>query len=75
VYKIVLKHANEDEDRVWNEIFNIYNDESFPMDQRVIALTALGSGIKDKMVIANTLNLILDEQQVRTQDAWVFFRS
>lgn len=75
VYKIMLKHANENEETVWNEIFKIYSDESFPVDQRVIALTSLGTGIKSGKVISNTLQLILDEKQVRTQDAWLFFRS
>lgn len=75
VYKIVLKNADEDEQAVWDNIFDIYNDESFPMDQRIVALTAVGSTIKDKQVIANTLDLILNEKQIRTQDAWVFFRA
>lgn len=75
VFKIVLKHANEDEESIWNDIRKIYSDESFPVDQRVIALTSLGTGIKSEKVISKTLDLILDEKQVRTQDAWLFFRS
>jgi aminopeptidase 2 len=77
VYKTMLKQANDEneENQVWEEIFNIYNDESFPMDQRVIALTSLGNGIKSKNVIAKTLSLIVDEKLVRTQDAWLSFRS
>lgn len=75
VYKIVLKHAKDDEESIWNDIWKIYSDESFPVDQRVIALTSLGTGIKSEKVISKTLDLILDEKQVRTQDAWLFFRS
>lgn len=77
VYRTMLKQARDEkeEDQAWNEIFNIYSDESFPMDQRVIALTSLGNGIQSEAVIAKTLVLITDEEQVRTQDAWMFFRS
>lgn len=76
VYKIVLKQSDDkEEEKVWKEIFNIYNDESFPMDQRVVALQSLGSTIKTKAMIEKTMALVLNEQEVRTQDASVFFRS
>lgn len=76
VYKIILKESNEqEEDKIWNEIFNIYNDEGFTMDQRVVALQSLGNTIKTKAVIDKTMALVLNEQEIRTQDASVFFRS
>lgn len=76
VYKIVLKNAadEKEEDKIWQEIFNIYKDDSFPVDQQVTALTSLGSHIKSDAVISKTLELILDDKQVRTQDAWMFFK-
>lgn len=76
VYKIVLKNAanEQEEDRFWQEIFNIYKDGSFPVDQQITALTSLGSQIKSSIVINKTLELILDEKQVRTQDAWMVFK-
>jgi aminopeptidase 2 len=77
VYKIVLKYAanEEEENQRWEEIYSIYNNEAYPMDQRITALTTLGSGIKSERVIDKTLALILDEQNIRTQDAWMTFRS
>ncbi|GAA5799771.1 hypothetical protein HPULCUR_005189 [Helicostylum pulchrum] len=77
VFKISLKQASSEaeETKVWESIFAIYSDESFPIDQNIIALQSLGTGIKYPSVITKTLNLILDEKQVRTQDAWMFFRA
>lgn len=77
VFKISLKQASseEEENKVWESIFAIYSDESFPIDQNIIALQSLGTGIKYPSVITKTLNLILDDKQVRTQDAWMFFRA
>lgn len=76
VYRIVLKNAadEQEEDRIWQEIFSIYKNEAFPVDQQVTALTSLGYNIKSDRVIRKTLDLILDDQQVRTQDAWMFFK-
>jgi aminopeptidase 2 len=76
VYRIVLKNAADEmeEDKIWQEIFNIYKDDSFPVDQQVTALTSLGSYIKSDAVVSKTLELILDDTQVRTQDAWMFFK-
>lgn len=77
VFKITLKQASneEEENKAWESIFSIYSDESFPTDQNIIALQSLGTGIKYPSVINKTLNLILDDKQVRTQDAWMFFKS
>jgi aminopeptidase 2 len=77
VYRIVLTNAanEEEENQRWDEIYDIYNNEAYPMDQRVTALATLGSGIKSQRVIDKTLALILDEKSVRTQDAWVPFKS
>ncbi|KAI8639305.1 aminopeptidase [Parasitella parasitica] len=76
VYKIVLKNAadEQEEDKVWQEIFSIYKDDSFPVDQQVTALTSLGYCIKSNRVISKTLDLISDDKQVRTQDAWMVFK-
>lgn len=76
VYRIVLKNAadEKEEGKIWQEIFNIYKDDSFPVDQQVTALTSLGYYIKSDAVISKTLELILDDKQVRTQDAWMFFK-
>ncbi|CAO3625904.1 unnamed protein product [Mucor fragilis] len=76
VYRIVLKSAADDqeEDRIWQEIFSIYKNDAFPVDQQVTALTSLAYNIKSERVIRKTLDLILDDKQVRTQDAWMFFK-
>lgn len=72
----MLREADaQEEDKVWEEIFQIYNDESFTMDQRVVALQVLGSTIKTDAVIDKTMALILNEKEIRTQDASVFFRA
>ncbi|KAI8083890.1 peptidase family M1-domain-containing protein [Thamnidium elegans] len=77
VFKISLKQASneEEENKVWESVFAIYSDESFPIDQNIIALQSLGTGIKYPSVITKTLNLILDDKRVRTQDAWMFFKA
>ncbi|KAG1089451.1 hypothetical protein G6F42_019969 [Rhizopus arrhizus] len=76
VYRIVLKNAADDqeEDKIWQEIFSIYKNDAFPVDQQVTALASLGYNIKSDRVIRKTLDLILDDKQVRTQDAWMFFK-
>lgn len=78
VYKIVLQNAKtkEEESKLWADIFNrMYNNESLPMDQRITALTAIGYTIKFDSVIQKNLDLILDLDQVRSQDAWMLFKS
>lgn len=77
VFKIILTNADneEEENKRWEEIYGIYHDEAYPMDQRVAALATLGSGIKSERVINKTLALIVDEKNVRTQDATLPFRS
>jgi len=76
VYRIVLKNAadEQEEDRIWQEIFSIYKDDAFPVDQQVTALTSLGYNVRSDRVIRKTLDLILDDKRVRTQDAWMFFK-
>lgn len=77
VYKISLTQAKteEEENKIWESIFGIYKDTTFPTDQSIIALQSLGYGIKYNSTITKTLNLITDEKQVRTQDAWMFFKA
>jgi aminopeptidase 2 len=78
VYRIKLKNAKteEEENEVWDTIFNrVYHNEQLPMDQRITAFVSIGYTIKYDSVIKKTLELILDTEQVRTQDAWMVFKS
>lgn len=77
VYSIVLTAAEDDsteEKKVWESILKIYNDESLPIDQRMIALNALG-GAKSSELVERFLHMSLDEKQIRGQDSLYVFRS
>ncbi len=76
VYSIVLKAAEneEEEEKVWSEIFKIYRDEALPSDQRLTALSSLG-GASHANLIQKYLDMCLDEKLVRGQDSIYVFRS
>lgn len=76
VFGIVLKAAEteEEEEKIWSEIFKIYQDETLSSDQRLIALSSLG-GARHKALIQKYLSLCLDDKVVRGQDSIYVFRS
>ncbi|KAG0164361.1 Aminopeptidase 2 mitochondrial [Apophysomyces sp. BC1034] len=76
VFSIALESAEneEEETRVWEEILKIYRDESLPTDQRLIALSSLGT-TKSEALTKRYLNMSLDDKEVRGQDSIYVFRS
>lgn len=74
VYNIVLGAAEDEqeEEKVWEEILKIYHDESLPSDQRLIALSSLGS-VGHKDLLQRYLEMSLDDKQVRGQDSFYVF--
>lgn len=73
VFNIVLAElTNEDDNdneltRAWEAILKIYQDESLPSDQRLMALVSLGY-TRDATLIDRYMAMALDDKQVRSQD-------
>ncbi|KAI8064377.1 aminopeptidase [Gongronella butleri] len=76
VYGIVLSNATtaDEENTTWNHILNIYRNDQFPTDQRLIALNSLG-GAKSHALISRYMLMSLDEKEVRSQDTIYVFGS
>jgi aminopeptidase 2 len=76
VNRIVLKYAKTEQEEMdyWEKILAIYKDESNTMDERINALQVLGSEIKFKPTINKMLELAMDSEQVRSQDAWMIYK-
>ncbi|KAI8341908.1 peptidase family M1-domain-containing protein [Chlamydoabsidia padenii] len=79
VFSIVLAEMTNDKEndneltRAWEAVLKIYQDESLPTDQRLMALTSLGY-TRDADLIERYLKMALDESQVRGQDAIYIYR-
>ncbi|ORX60726.1 aminopeptidase [Hesseltinella vesiculosa] len=73
VFNIVLNEFEGDElTRAWDAVLAIYQDESLPTDQRLVALASLGAA-SDPVLVQRCLAMAMDEVQVRAQDVIYIF--
>jgi aminopeptidase 2 len=74
VYSIVLKHAPENQRTEFDAIKKIYENDQLAADQRLAALSSLGS-IQTESILREVLDYGLNSDKVRPQDLMYPLRS